>query len=123
NFVDYQLAQIYFGNSDWPTNNVRYYRKKTSAYEPDAPLNHDGRWRWLHYDLDFTMGNHAAEQYLNSLKRAIEHPSPWASVLLTKLLDNADFKRSFIVRYADLMNVVFNAEQANESITYYENSI
>ncbi len=123
NFVDYQLAQIYFGNSDWPTNNVRYYRKKTAAYEPDAPLNHDGRWRWLHYDLDFTMGNHAAEQYLNSLKRAIEHPSPWASVLLTKLLDNADFKRSFIVRYADLMNVVFNAEQANESIAYYENSI
>lgn len=122
-FIDYQLTQIYFGNSDWPTNNVRYYRKKTAAYEPDAPLNHDGRWRWLLYDLDFTMGNYSSEVNVNSLQRAIEHISPWASVILQKLLNNPDFRKRFIVRYADLMNVVFNADQTNESIRFYENKI
>lgn len=122
-FVDYQLTEIYFGNSDWPTNNVRYYRKKTASYQPDAPLKHDGRWRWLLYDLDFTMGNHSAEVNVNSLKRAIEHISPWASVILQKLLNNPAFRKTFIVRYQDLMNVVFNADQTNQSIRFYENII
>ena len=122
-FVDYQLTEIYFGNSDWPTNNVRYYRKKTAAYQPDAPPKHDGRWRWLLYDLDVTLANHSADVDVNSLKRAIEHISPWASVILQKLLNNPDFKKSFIVRYADLMNVVFNADRTNESIRFYENII
>ncbi len=121
NFIDYQLTEIYFGNIDWPQNNIRYYRKKTAAYEPNAPLNHDGRWRWLLYDIDQTMELfNASTADLNSLERAINYNSPWVSVILKNLLDNADFKKSFIVRYADLLNVVFNAEEVNKSIAYYE---
>ncbi|MCA1746232.1 MAG: CotH kinase family protein, partial [Bacteroidales bacterium] len=37
NFIQYQLAQIYFDNTDWPGNNIKYWR----------PDYENGRWRWI----------------------------------------------------------------------------
>ena len=31
NFIDYQIAQIFLGNTDWPGNNIKYYQPQTSA--------------------------------------------------------------------------------------------
>lgn len=47
NFSDYFISNIFFDNRDWPSNNIKYFRKKTNQYIPNAPLGHDGRWRWL----------------------------------------------------------------------------
>jgi hypothetical protein len=62
NFIDYQLAQIFLGNTDWPGNNIKAWRTRTDEYKPDAPQGQDGRWRWLKYDTDFGFGiyNHNA---------------------------------------------------------------
>ena len=45
-FFDYVIAQIYFANTDWPGNNIKYWR----------PRNSDGVWRWMAYDMDATSG-------------------------------------------------------------------
>lgn len=45
--IDYQIAEIFVGNIDWPQNNVRLWRNKTPEYAPFAPKGLDGRWRYL----------------------------------------------------------------------------
>ncbi|MFO7371203.1 MAG: CotH kinase family protein, partial [Bacteroidales bacterium] len=107
NFMDYQLAQIYFNNTDWPGNNIKYWRPKTP----------DGRWKWIIYDTDFGFGIWDAEQYhytYNTLAFALAANStsyanaPWATFLLRRLLENQEFKNEFINRFADRMNTVFS---------------
>ncbi|KNY26405.1 CotH kinase family protein [Pseudobacteroides cellulosolvens] len=58
NFIDYQLSQIYFANSDWPGNNVVVWKYKTNdgKYHPEAPTGQDGRWRWVLKDTEFGFG-------------------------------------------------------------------
>ena len=113
NFSDYFISNIFFGNGDWPMNNILYWRKKTVNYEPNAPYGNDGRWRWLAHDMDdtFSIGNPNFDT--NNLAMATDpigtiYPNPaWSTLLLRKLLENNDFKINFINRFADLLNTSF----------------
>lgn len=113
NFIDYNIAQIYAGNTDWPGNNIDFWRLRTDEYIPDAPLGHDGRWRWLMFDTDFGFGLYGASYTHNTLGFATnpngpDWPNPpWSTFLLRNLLTNADFRTSFIIRFADLLNTHF----------------
>lgn len=97
NFIDYQIAQIYFDNRD-AGGNIRFYR----AQKPN------GRWRWILFDTDWGMGLHDAKAYsFNTLKfqTAPDGPHwpnpPWSTFLLRKLLTNPNFKTKFINRFSD----------------------
>lgn len=96
--IDYQAAEIYVGNIDWPQNNVRLWRTR-NPYNPNVKYN-DGRWRWVLFDTDRALGE--VVNYENyDLESLIENP---ANLLFKKLLENTNFKNSFINRYADLLN-------------------
>jgi len=107
NYIDYQIAEIYFNNTNWPNANIKYWRKRTDQYDPDAPYGHDGRWRWIIYDTDFGFG-------YDGRKSAIEHnnllnatrPIPNGD-LLSSLLKNPEFQTAFINRFADQLNTSF----------------
>lgn len=107
NFIAYMTAEIYFDNRDWPGNNIRYWRRRTAAYEPDAPPGHDGRWRWLMYDMDLTLPD---DYWFNTLEHALatDGPSwpnpPWSTELLRGLLVNPQFRHDFITSFADHLN-------------------
>ncbi|MDQ3101849.1 MAG: CotH kinase family protein, partial [Bacteroidota bacterium] len=111
-FIDFQIAHIFTGNTDWPQNNVRMYRKRTSAYVPNAPHGHDGRWRWFLFDLDFgfnlTGTSSAGLQYL---QRASTDSGfgldPQYTLLFRKLLLNEQFRHRFMNRAADMINTAF----------------
>jgi hypothetical protein len=115
NFTDYFIANIYARNTDWPHNNIEFWRKKTTQYEPDAPYGQDGRWRWILKDTDFGFGAEGGEfAYLhNTLAFATstggdEFTNPeWSTLILRKLLENSTFKNYFINRFADLMNTTY----------------
>lgn len=111
NFMDYQIAQIYARNTDWPGNNIEYFRKRTAQYEPDAPYGQDGRWRWLMFDADHGFGWSGGESYThNSLQNASGDLSR-PRLIMRQLLENQEFRNSFINRYADLMNTAFTPER------------
>ena len=115
NFADYQIANIFARNTDWPGNNIDYWRKRTDSYLPDADYGHDGRWRWLMYDMDFGFGLWGGDEaYLhNTLEFATQPdvvgwPNPdWSTFLLRSFLKNEAFRHYFISRYADLLNTHF----------------
>lgn len=108
-FLDYTAAQIYFANYDWPGNNNKNWRART----PDA------KWRWLMYDLDYTMGfNSDANVGHNTLAHALNPsgsgwPNPsWTTLILRKLAENESFRHAFATRLADLVNTVFEPGHA-----------
>lgn len=122
NFIDYQIAQIYFDNGDWPGNNIRYWREN-KPFDPASSYGRDGRWRWFVFDTDFGFGMYGDHNDLNhSLERSTtpygeEWPNPdWSTFLLRTLLENDDFRERFINRFADLMNTSFRPERVTERL-------
>lgn len=104
-YINYQIAEIYCANGDWPGNNTKLWRPRTA----------EGKWRWMIYDLDFTFGGNAEGQpSSNTLEQATDTngpdwPNPPSSTLLFRmLLNNKDFKDEFIQRFAVHMNTTFD---------------
>lgn len=122
NFTDYQIANIFVANTDWPGNNHIFWRLKTPHYIPDAPHGHDGRFRWLAFDMDFGFGLNPVDPHHNTLAYAMDENAfskynpAWATFLLRKLMMNDSFKVQFINRFADLLNTHFEKERINRLI-------
>ncbi len=131
NFTDYFITNIYARNTDWPHNNIEFFRKKTATYEPDAPYGQDGRWRWVLKDTDFGFGaDGGPEAYQhNTLAFATstggdEATNPeWSTLILRKLLENNSFKNNFINRFADLMNTTYLPERVISIINEMKSGI
>ncbi|MCB0761829.1 MAG: CotH kinase family protein [Flavobacteriales bacterium] len=112
NFIDYYALEIFAGNPDWPANNIKFWK----------PSVNSGKWRYIMFDFDTTMllynwilYNFDMFQWVFEEKEAALH-----SRLFVRLLENAEFKRLFINRLADLMNTSFEyapLDQNLESIT------
>ncbi|EZH66384.1 hypothetical protein DH09_10650 [Bacillaceae bacterium JMAK1] len=108
NFLDYYISQIYFGNTDWPHNNIDFWRERPN-----------GKWRWLLYDTDFgfslpASGRNAAH---NTLAWATgEAREAWSTFLFSSLLENEDFRNEFIQRSAQYLNTNFNPETVVSTI-------
>jgi hypothetical protein len=106
-FANYNVAEIFYSNTDWPGNNIRFWRPQTPG----------GRWRWIPFDLDFGLG--ADEPYtFNTLAFALEEdgPSwpnpPWSTFLLRSLLESDEFRQDFINCFADHMNSTFHPDRS-----------
>lgn len=116
NYIDYMIAEIYFGNVDWPQNNVLYWRKNTS-YNPDAPYGHDGRWRWMVNDLDGSFGISwgTVSPSVNSFERLTGET--WKTgKLFVNLLENDTFKAKFIYRMLELLDTIFEVNHVTEEL-------
>jgi hypothetical protein len=122
NYIDYLIAKIFVANTDWPGNNIEFWRYQTDRYEPDAPYQHDGRWRWLAIDMDFGFhlyygcppeSDGCATPDHNTLAFAsrddgVGWPNPpWSTELFRSLLENQNFRKQFILRYQDQLNTAF----------------
>lgn len=122
NFIDYQAAQIYIKNTDWPANNTRFWRKATPE-EPPAPRTHDGRWRWIVFDLDMGFITHAGWDVTHdTLAHATAEGSDfyanpdWSTAVLRNLLDNPGFRTAFINSMAGQMNTIFRPERIDSIV-------
>ena len=110
-FVRYQASEIYYANKDWPANNIKCWRERSAS----------GLFRWIMYDTDNGFCLYGPVDH-NTLEFATAEDSdhwanpPEATLLLRKLLANDSFRRLFITRFCDLMNVVFRSESVLEKI-------
>ncbi len=135
NFTNYQIAQIYVMNTDWPGNNIQYWRYYTDTYNPDAPPGHDGLWRWQVFDLDFGFG--LDFDYVTGVEEGPAHntlafalepngPSwpnpPWSTFILRSLMENDDYRHHFITRFADLLNTSFEESHVLAKLETYYNT-
>ncbi|MBC7607437.1 MAG: CotH kinase family protein [Burkholderiales bacterium] len=122
NFKDYYISNIFLENTDWPVNNIHYWRKRTAGYIANAPNGQDGRWRWLAHDMDDTFAISNSNINLNSLAAATDPNgpvwpnAPFSTLVLRKLLENNTFKTEFINRFADLINTTYSTNHILETM-------
>ncbi|MCF8259815.1 MAG: CotH kinase family protein [Melioribacteraceae bacterium] len=103
-FINYQIIQIFMAGDDWPGNNIKFWRANSGKYN---------KWRWVMYDLDWTF----LIPERNVIERATEPngPSwpnpPWSTILFRKLLENDQFKNTFLSRYSYYLNTIFDSDR------------
>ncbi len=125
------IANIFARNTDWPGANIDFWRLQTPGYRPDAPYGHDGRWRWLMIDMDFSFGfvGGATAYTHDTLSFATapggtEHPNPaWSTFLLRSFLQNQTFREGFINRFADQLNSAFGSDRVIALIDAFQHRI
>ena len=111
--IDYKIAQIFVMNYDWPGNNNKLFKSKSS----------DGKWKHIMYDSDFgferwtdlALGFIGSYQNYNMLDHAygdgVVFNNPiWSTAIFTSFLDNMDFRTQFINTYCDRINTTFSTE-------------
>ncbi|WP_255066333.1 CotH kinase family protein [Lacihabitans sp. LS3-19] len=104
--IDYQIAEIFVGNIDWPQNNVRLWRNKTPEYAPFAPKGMDGRWRYLFFDADKSLG-----MIINAEDDAFEVAlNKEENFIFRTFIKNETFRKQFILRFQDHLNSTFLKE-------------
>ena len=128
NFIQYYMSNIYFVNTDWPGNNISYWRKRTEGFVPDVTYGHDGRWRYALYDTDFGFGlrNGLEDATHKTLDFATQRKVPvWpnpdvSTVMLRNLLKNETFRNRFINTFADNLNTSFKPQRVIAEINKME---
>lgn len=112
NYALYQAANIFYNNTDWPGNNIKFW------------THPNGKWRWIMYDTDFGFGPwwSTNNYWEDTLSFALEEngtgwPNPaWSTLLFRKLISNIGFRNQFINRYADEMNTRFLSDKVKTHI-------
>jgi len=124
NFKNYQIAEIYINNTDWPGNNMKVWRERTET----------AKWRWLTYDLDYGVGLveyfKAEQDYkYNTLDFATSTNGPnwpnppWSTLMLRKFLTNSGFKNDFIQSFAHLLNTTFSPDSTLQLLRKIQDEI
>jgi len=98
-FSTYAIAEDFFLNEDWPHNNVKFWCSRGL----------DGKWRWFQYDFDGCTNAWGAGPSSNRLG-TLFGGSVRVTQLLSNLHDNAEFRRGFVNRYADLLNTTLSVQ-------------
>ncbi|MEO8087490.1 MAG: CotH kinase family protein [Bacteroidota bacterium] len=122
NYIDYELVRIYLAATDWPSNNIKYWRP------------HDGsrKWRWILWDTEKSTNvnpssNTATDH--NTLNWATDHNifagnyPAWSTFLLRNLLANTEFKGDFIRHFADHINFTFCPIRMDSIINAFESRL
>ncbi len=105
-FTDFIIANVYFCNSDWPNNNVKFWRYDSQA---DSLFAKDGRWRWMLYDTDWGFGyNSLSTPGSNLLDKTTKVGS--VGVLFSGLIKNEAFVNEFLTRFQHHLNTTFSSE-------------
>lgn len=116
NYLDYNIAQVYFNNID-AGGNIRYWRHRKKG----------AKWRWILFDTDFGFGLRKGNDVdENTLKNFTTYstekwPSPsWSTLIIRKLLENDSIKTIYISKLTRYLNTTFNSDSVISHINEIE---
>ncbi len=104
NLIDFYIANQYFCNLDWPTNNIKVWRNKNSA----DPSGFDTKWRFVLLDMDMGCGlaGQAAENMMGRI-----NCGTILSDLMNALMANEGFQEKYINRFIYILENVYSADK------------
>jgi hypothetical protein len=102
NFIDYIIAELYIGNTDWPSHNYRYWKAKGNF----------NKWRWIIYDSDLSFGDYKE----NTVERFVNYKgkgdgSLYISFIFRELMKNEQFRKEFKERTEFHLSHTFASDQ------------
>lgn len=108
NFTDYIISEIYFANTDWPSNNVRFW-KKNDCFSDDRAAS--CKWRWMISDLDWGFGYTSDEAYNLNLFETIKNSNSAVAILFEALNKNTGYRKYFLERFRFHLKNTFEPER------------
>jgi len=107
NFTDYWITEVFAGNYDWLSNNVKFWKADT------------GKWQWLYWDTDHGLGliySNFGDVEWNTLYWSLTFSDrAWSNgynnILIRNLLENEGYKEHFIKRFTQLISTTFSYEE------------
>jgi len=127
NFIDYISGNLIICNTDWPYNNIRYWRKRTNSYKPDAQPGHDGRWRWMVYDTDYGFARIQPSSY-NQIANVLTS-SGYSTGIMRRLIGNSEypgnqeFREDLLNKICDELNTSFDTTYTLSVIDSFKNRL
>ncbi len=85
-FINYIVIQSFAGNGDWMSNNVKFYSSQ----------NHDGRYRWVLFDLDGGFKNLNYNQFTASDRSGLTNTKVYTGQIFQALKKHAAFRKKFV---------------------------
>lgn len=123
NFTDYWITEVFVGNYDWLSNNVKFWKPE------------NGKWQWMYWDTDHGLGldySLYGDVEWNTLYWSLTFSDrAWSNgyhnILIRNLLRNDTYKEHFIKRFTQLLSTSFRSENtvtALDSVrTLYRNDM
>lgn len=123
NYADYMATEIFIVNTDWPANNLKWWK----STQPGS------KWRWILYDTDDVLGDTIKNDPDSSFWRysfdmmhfctenedGKTYPNgPDFTFLFRNLLENKQFERLFINRTMTLLNTNFTTATYKEKLAH-----
>lgn len=120
-YINYQVTQIYVANTDWPGNNVKFWRQRSA----------NGKFRWIMWDLDFGFALYEGASWAThpTLEFATDPdntgwPNPdWSTLHFRLVLENPEFRKRFIETMLSAMNTTFAPDRVNAIIDEFRERI
>lgn len=119
-YINYLVCQIYYANTDWPGNNMKFWR--------DASVN--GKFRWVLWDTDFGFGLYNQDDRYHptlSFATATDGPDwpnpPWSTEHIRYVLENPMFRARFIQTMNTALNTTFHPDRVINIINQFQTRI
>ena len=118
--IEHFATGIYLGTTDWPGQNAGSWRNFGNKIAGNK--YGDGRWRFMTFDMDYTMGGGWGEIGPNvNKKKKIESKRDLSPTnLFLALLKNDEFKKKFANIYCDYANEVMHIDKVKEMVARYK---
>lgn len=121
-YLNYLTTEVYACNTDWPGNNVKFWRQRSN----------NGKFRWILWDTDFGFGlysnqswaTHPTLNFATDPNSGVTWPNPpWSTLQLRLLLDNPTFKTRFAQTLTTAMATTFHPARVNQVIAEFQSRI
>jgi hypothetical protein len=115
-YINYLVTEIYVGNTDWPGNNVKFWRQRST----------NGKFRWILWDTDFGFGLYGTPSDHPTLNFATETNGPgwpnppFSTEHIRLVLQNPEFKNRFISTLATAIGTTFHPDRVNERLDQFK---
>ena len=116
-YIDYYCFQIYVANCDSISNNFARWRSSSISERPYE----DGKWRWLLYDTDDSVGmvpsltSYDIDSFISG-HWSTDPLGDKADTLFSALMDNDMFKKQFVDTFYDMIENNFAYKDVNEKL-------
>lgn len=135
NFITYHALNSYIGNGDWPNNNYKVYRYVSGDGSASSAQDRlDGRWRYLLFDTDFSLGLYGTDFLEKHICRLFDEEffgrfpkdwdldvhddgeKYWRSDLLISMCKRPEIRDKFALAVLDMMNWHYSPERTCEML-------
>ena len=119
---------IFIANTDWPGHNFGIW-KYNGTEKTSENIYYDGKWRFMIYDFDYSMGNvlegdfGTLEPYQYNMFDFIKEKDSHPTNLFLALLKNNEFKYKFMKSYENFVNNAMSMNIVNPIIKFFSEEI